>query len=234
MNVSGTSGISSIYYASSSMRLHSPGCTCSLCSPARVDTSNPSADIQSQEGKTQLTQIGKQLTPEEEDQVEKLRARDREVRQHEQAHLTAAGGLTISGPSFSYQRGPDGVNYAIGGEVNIDTSPGKTPQETLRKAQQIERAALAPKDPSGPDRAVAARARQMLQEAQAQMAAEQHASGPDGAAATGKDAGSANAAGTVPDTGTDAGQNRAGSRAQQAYQAGQGQGAIYNLISAYA
>lgn len=236
MNVSGTSGISSIYYASSSVRLHSPGCSCSLCSPARVDTSVPSADIQSQEGKTQLTQVGKQLTSDEQDQVEKLRARDREVRQHEQAHLTAAGGLTISGPSFSYQRGPDGVNYAIGGEVSIDTSPGKTPQDTLRKAQQIERAALAPKDPSGPDRAVAARARQMLQEAQAQVAAEQHRSGTsnsDGTQATPQGVQADSSAG-APDTGDNAGQSRAGNRAQQAYQAEQGQGTIYNLISAYA
>ncbi|GAB3264611.1 putative metalloprotease CJM1_0395 family protein [Chitinimonas naiadis] len=202
------------------MRLHSPGCTCSLCSPTPVDTSSPTADIQSQEGKTQLTQVGKQLSADELAQVEKLKARDREVRQHEQAHLAAAGGLTISGPSFSYQRGPDGVNYAIGGEVSIDTSPGNTPEETLRKARQIERAALAPKDPSSPDRSVAARARQMAQEAQLQLAEQ-----PGAASGKGEDSDAADKPG---------GATTAGNRAQQAYQTQQDGNVNYNSISAYA
>lgn len=99
----------------------------------------------------------------------KLKARDQEVRQHEQAHISAAGGLATSAPSYTYQRGSDGQNYAVGGEVSIDVSPGRTPEETLRKAQTIEKAALAPKDPSGPDRNIAVQARKMAQEAQAQL-----------------------------------------------------------------
>lgn len=31
-------------------------------------------------------------------------------------------GLILSGPSYVYQQGPDGLHYAIGGEVRIDTS----------------------------------------------------------------------------------------------------------------
>ncbi|MYM26560.1 catalase [Duganella sp. FT135W] len=102
--------------------------------------------------------------------IDKLKSRDLEVRQHEQAHLAAAGGLATSGASFTYQRGPNGVNYAIGGEVNIDTSPGATPEETIQRARTIEAAALAPAEPSGPDRAVAAQAQQMEIKARSELA----------------------------------------------------------------
>jgi len=103
--------------------------------------------------------------------LEQLKARDREVRAHEQAHLAAAGGLVRGGMAFSYQRGPDGRLYAIGGEVNIDTSMvAGDPQATLLKAQQIQRAALAPAQPSGQDRAVAAQAAQMAIEARLELA----------------------------------------------------------------
>lgn len=114
-----------------------------------------------------------ELSKEAQAQLDKLKARDTEVRQHEMAHLSAAGGLATSGPSYTYQRGPNGVNYAVGGEVNIDTSPGGTPEETLTRAQTIQAAALAPANPSGADRAVAARASQMEQEARAEIAARQ-------------------------------------------------------------
>ena len=107
-------------------------------------------------------------------EIAKLRARDREVRAHEQAHAAAAGGLARGGPTFTYERGPDGKQYAVGGEVNIDTSPvAGDPEATVRKARQIRAAALAPADPSSQDRAVAAsatametKARQEIQKAQ--------------------------------------------------------------------
>lgn len=101
--------------------------------------------------------------------IAKLKARDTQVRQHEQAHLAAAGALATSGATYSYQRGPDGVNYAVGGEVRIDTSAGSTPQDTIARAQAIIAAALAPADPSGADRAVAAQAQQMAAQARAQL-----------------------------------------------------------------
>jgi hypothetical protein len=110
-----------------------------------------------------------QLTPEQLAQIEKLKQRDTEVRQHELAHLSASGGLATSGPSYTYQRGPNGVSYAVGGEVNIDTSPGATPQETIARARTIQAAALAPAEPSGQDRAVAARARQLEQQARSEL-----------------------------------------------------------------
>ena len=110
------------------------------------------------------------LTPEALKLVDDLKARDTEVRQHEQAHLAAAGGLAISGATYTYQRGPNGVNYAIGGEVQIDTSPGATPEETIARAASIQAAASAPAEPSGADRAVAAAAQQMAAQARTELA----------------------------------------------------------------
>ncbi len=119
----------------------------------------------------QRGQAAGELSPEESEQLRALKARDREVRQHEQAHQAAAGGLATSGARYSFQRGPDGVNYAVGGEVSLDVSPGRTPEETLRRARQISAAALAPAEPSGQDLAVAARAAQMARQAEAELAA---------------------------------------------------------------
>jgi len=113
------------------------------------------------------------LTPEALKLIDQLKARDTEVRQHEQAHMATAGGLAVSGASYTYQRGPNGVSYAIGGEVHIDTSPGGTPEETIARARTIQAAALAPADPSGADRSVAAQAQQMETQARAELAQQQ-------------------------------------------------------------
>ena len=115
---------------------------------------------------------GGDLTDEEKDQVRQLKQRDQEVRRHEAAHASV-GGQFAGAPSFTYEAGPDGQRYAVGGEVSIDVSPGRTPEETARKADQIRAAALAPADPSGQDRAVAAAAVKMKLDANAE-AAKQH------------------------------------------------------------
>ncbi len=105
----------------------------------------------------------------EQKQIEELAARDREVRAHEQAHAAVAGQHAGS-PTYTFVRGPDGVSYAVGGEVSIDTSPiPGDPEATIRKAQQISRAANAPADPSGQDRQVAAQAAQMEQQARIEL-----------------------------------------------------------------
>lgn len=121
------------------------------------------------DGKPEKGKSG-ELSPEDAAQVAKLKQIDRQVRQHEQAHMAAAGGMATSGASFTYQKGPDGVSYAVGGEVGINTSPGRTPEETIRRAQTIRAAAMAPADPSGQDRAVAAQAAQMEMEARMELA----------------------------------------------------------------
>lgn len=102
-------------------------------------------------------------------QIDELKKTDRQVRAHEQAHLAAAGGIAMGGATFSYRRGPDGQQYAVGGEVRIDVSPGKTPEETILKAERIKAAALAPADPSGQDRSVASQASQMASDAQIEL-----------------------------------------------------------------
>ncbi len=107
-------------------------------------------------------------------EVQKLRQRDMEVRTHEAAHLAAAGQYATGGASFQYVKGPDGQRYAVGGEVKIDTSPVKNdPQATVQKARQIRSAALAPANPSGADRAIAAQAARMEMEAQIELAQKQ-------------------------------------------------------------
>lgn len=112
----------------------------------------PSRNVRGVEGKSELSE-------EEKRQVEELEKRDREVRRHESAHKAAAGQFATGGPQLEFSRGPDGKQYATGGEVQIDTSeiPGD-PQATISKMQQIRRAATAPAHPSGQDRRVAAQA----------------------------------------------------------------------------
>lgn len=111
----------------------------------------------------------RKLDPDQEERLTKLQARDQKVRAHEAAHQAAAGGLAAGGASFSYEQGPDGRMYAVGGEVPIKVSKGRTPQETIQTAQQVRAAALAPTDPSAADRAVAAKASQMEQDATRQV-----------------------------------------------------------------
>jgi hypothetical protein len=108
------------------------------------------------------------LSREEEQTVQELKQRDAEVRRHEAAHM-AAGGAAAGGASFEYEVGPDGRSYAVGGEVSIDMSEGSTPQATIQKMQTVKRAALAPADPSGQDRAVAASAAAIEAKARMEM-----------------------------------------------------------------
>lgn len=113
-----------------------------------------------------------ELSAEEQAQVEKLKARDREVKAHEHAHASAGGDLAGS-PSYEYEQGPDGQRYAVGGEVKIDVAPVKgNPAATIAKMQRIIAAALAPAEPSGQDRSVAARARSELAKAQTEETGE--------------------------------------------------------------
>lgn len=110
------------------------------------------------------------LDPAELDQRTRLQSRDAEVKTHEKAHQAAAGGLSSGGMSLVYQTGPDGRAYAVGGSVQIDTSEGRTPEETIQKARKVRAAALAPSDPSSTDIKVAARASQMEAQAMAELA----------------------------------------------------------------
>ncbi|MBW2243465.1 MAG: hypothetical protein JRH01_15895 [Deltaproteobacteria bacterium] len=120
-----------------------------------------------------------ELTEDELREVDELSRRDREVRAHEAAHKAAAGSLARGGASFTYENGPDGRRYAVGGEVSIDASPvGDDPAATARKMERVRAAALAPADPSGQDRQVAATAANQAR--QARVAAAREAMGQAG------------------------------------------------------
>ncbi len=116
------------------------------------------------------------------------------------AHLAAAGPYAIGGPSYEYQKGPDGQRYAVGGHVNIDTSPVPgDPEATLRKAETIRRAALAPGDPSPQDRSVAAAAASMALKAQIELQQKVMAGEPDRRLSAYQDPGMHDEAGRILD-----------------------------------
>lgn len=110
------------------------------------------------------------LSPDEFKELTELKSRDREVRAHEAAHQSV-GGQYAGSMSLSYERGPDGAQYAVGGEVSIDVGPVQgDPQATIEKMRVVRAAAMAPAQPSAQDRAVAAQAMQTMLQAQAKMA----------------------------------------------------------------
>ncbi len=143
------------------------------------------------------------LDPAETDQKNRLQARDGEVRAHEMTHIAAAGGLVKGGMSLVYQTGPDGRSYAIGGSVQIDTSKGATPEETIQKAQRMRSAALAPSDPSPADLQVAARASQLESQARAEITKQQQSSSEQPEVANSKQAATQNPVAT-PSSSSDA------------------------------
>lgn len=112
-----------------------------------------------------------ELSEDEKRLVKELEARDSEVKAHEAAHQAAGGGMT-GAASYTYQQGPDGKMYAIGGEVSISMSSGSTPQETIKNARQVIAAAMAASDPSPQDFAVASEARAMETQALQEQAKE--------------------------------------------------------------
>lgn len=114
-----------------------------------------------------------ELSAEELQAVEELKARDREVRAHEMAHLASAGQHARGGPSYTFQQGPDGRRYAIGGEVPIDVGEEKTPEQTIQKMRAVRSAAMAPANPSPADRSIAASASALEAQARQEIQAEQ-------------------------------------------------------------
>ncbi|MFT3828713.1 MAG: putative metalloprotease CJM1_0395 family protein [Opitutaceae bacterium] len=113
--------------------------------------------------------------------IAELKATDTAVRAHEAAHAMVGGSYVRGGASYTFTTGPDGKQYAIGGEVSIDTSTESDPAATIRKMATVRAAALAPSDPSAQDRAVATAAAQAMAAAQAQLR-EQQAAEAGGAA----------------------------------------------------
>ena len=133
-------------------------------------------DLQKSEQKKKTDEARKtsseELSEDEERLVKDLQSRDAEVKAHESAHQAAGAGMT-GAASFTYQQGPDGKMYAIGGEVSISMPTGSTPEETIANARKIVAAAMAPGDPSPQDYSVASSARVMEMKAQQQLAKRQ-------------------------------------------------------------
>lgn len=116
-------------------------------------------------------QNGEYLTDEEQSEVKQLKARDTEVRTHEQAHQSA-GGSYAGSPQYEYKTGPDGNKYITDGHVNIDIGKESTPEKTIEKMRTVISAAHAPAQPSGQDLKVAAEAQQKMSEAQQELSEE--------------------------------------------------------------
>jgi len=143
-----------------------------LENPARFGPQAAKGAAAARSGKVSLGTVN-ELTPEQQRQVDQLKEIDRKVRAHEQAHLAVGAELVRGGASFTYETGPDQRRYAVAGEVSIDATPGRTPEETIPKAQRIRAAALAPVDPSPQDRSVAAAASRMEGDARLEIALQQ-------------------------------------------------------------
>lgn len=99
-----------------------------------------------------------ELTASEKADVTRLQQRDQQVRQEEKAHAAVAGDL--AGPiNYTYQRGPDGRAYAVGGAVGIQASHlSGDPVEAASKAGRLSAAANAATNPSLQDYAAARQA----------------------------------------------------------------------------
>lgn len=121
----------------------------------------------------QRTKSQKDLQQQQQIQAEisQLAQRDRQVKAHESAHSSVGGQFTGS-PQFTFKKGPDGVLYAVSGEVSISTSEiPNDPEATLAKLDTVIRAALAPADPSAQDLRVASRAASSIIRIRAELAA---------------------------------------------------------------
>jgi hypothetical protein len=111
-----------------------------------------------------------QLSEGAKEMVSALSERNRDVQTHEAAHMAAGGSAIRGGATYTYQTGPDGQRYAIGGEVSVDMTPVQgNPRATIQKMMAIRAAAMSPADPSAQDMRVAAAAGQIEAQAQAQL-----------------------------------------------------------------
>lgn len=127
------------------------------------------------------------LTDPERQQVRELQRTDAEVRRHEQAHA-AVGGPYAGAPRYQFATGPDGKQYAVSGQVSIDASsiPGN-PQATIQKLRIVQRAALAPTEPSAQDQQVAATAQRGIIEARQELAQDRTEERAEAAAENGQE-----------------------------------------------
>ena len=111
---------------------------------------------------------GEQMSAEQKKQIAEMKAVEQKVKAHEQAHRSV-GGKFSGGISYDFQKGPDGQQYIVGGEVPIQMPRSDNPEETIQAMEQVRRAALAPANPSSQDMQVASKASQAILEAQSEL-----------------------------------------------------------------
>jgi len=182
MNISSIQTYTSLYEP----REHTAGCQCPGCCKDKVTTptnkneintiKNPNAPsteaLDNNNEQKGDTVDSSELTQAERQQVIQLQQRDSEVRSHEAAHMAAGGSVVSGAASFTYQKGPDGRLYAVGGEVAISSSGGNTPEEKIAIARQLQAGALAPANPSPQDLKVASSAAMMETQARRELSLE--------------------------------------------------------------
>ncbi|WP_044419104.1 putative metalloprotease CJM1_0395 family protein [Halarcobacter anaerophilus] len=134
------------------------------------EASNQTNNNQEQTNQSQTTQNSTELTSEEKSQLNELKAVDAKVRAHEAAHQS--GPAAVGGASYTYAKGPDGVMYAVAGEVPVQIETSSEPQETISNLQGVIATALAPADPSPQDISIASKARVLMMKAQQEFAQE--------------------------------------------------------------
>lgn len=163
-------------------REHSAACQCSGCCKknSALDSALKGTGPDAKEGaqadndpsqEKETNDLAK-LSSSDRQQVMALQQRDSEVRSHEAAHIAAGGSVVSGAASFTYQKGPDGKLYAVGGEVAISSSGGNTPEEKIAIARQIQAGALAPANPSPQDLKVASSASVMEAQARRELSLE--------------------------------------------------------------
>lgn len=105
------------------------------------------------------------------DPMAAFRARDAEVRQHENRHFAVAGEFATGPPDLQTVTLRNGKTFVINGKVHINMSAiAGNPKATAAKMRKLRDAALAPATPSGQDMSVAGQAAAKLAEAEAQIA----------------------------------------------------------------
>lgn len=87
--------------------------------------------------------------------LKKLQDRDAEVRRHEMTHASALGTYAAGSPQYTYEIGPDGRQYAVGGSIAVDVGSTGSASADKTKAMVIQMAAVAVGNPSPADLAVA-------------------------------------------------------------------------------
>lgn len=178
MNV-GSIGFSSQLFE---VKEHKAGCQCPACcknNSAQVGVNSDlirvgSESITSSSSKEDESSV-LTLSASQQQQLAGLKARDTEVRTHEAAHIAAGGSAVTGGASYTYQKGPDGQLYAIGGEVPVSLGGGSTPEEKIANAQAARAGALAPANPSPADLKVAASAALIESQARAELSEQKSA-----------------------------------------------------------